>query len=80
MIIEEGSIVWAKAGRDKGKFFVVLKADKHYCFIADGKTRKLMAPKKKNRIHLSGTNQKFNLSCFKNDCNLAKALTKFEMN
>ena len=56
MSIVKGSIVRAKAGRDKGGFFIVLDADNQFAFIADGKRRKVQHPKKKKLIHLSATN------------------------
>jgi ribosomal protein L14E/L6E/L27E len=51
-----GSVVRAKAGRDKDSFFVVTAVEKEYCFIADGKSRKLTKPKRKNTKHISLTN------------------------
>ena len=57
MIIEDGDIVWSKAGHDKGGFFVVIKSDERFCWISNGRSRKFEAPKKKNRIHLSATNK-----------------------
>ncbi len=56
MSIVKGSIVRAMAGRDKENFFVVLKCDGSYAYIADGKRRKLENPKKKKLIHLAPTN------------------------
>lgn len=56
MNIQKGSIVRAKAGRDKGGFFVVLGVSGGYALIADGKRRRLESPKRKNLIHLAGTN------------------------
>ena len=56
MDIVKGSIVRAKAGRDKDKFFVVLKTDGEDAYIADGKRRKADKPKKKKLIHLAPTN------------------------
>ena len=53
MNIQKGSIVRAKSGRDKGKFFLVLSVEGHFAFIADGKTRKLEKPK--NLLHLAAT-------------------------
>lgn len=48
----KGSIVLAKAGRDRdGLFFVVGEAD-GFLLLADGKGRKLEAPKRKNARHL----------------------------
>lgn len=55
MNIQKGSIVMAKSGRDKGRFFLVLSVEGNYAFLADGKTRKLEKPKKKNIIHLAAT-------------------------
>jgi ribosomal protein L14E/L6E/L27E len=51
-----GSVVRAKAGRDKDGFFVVTAIEKEYCFMADGKSRKLDKPKRKNIKHISLTN------------------------
>ena len=56
MKIYPGQIVKAIAGRDKDKYFVVLSAvDSEYCLIADGRTRKVDAPKKKKLKHLKIT-------------------------
>ncbi len=55
MSIVKGSIVRAMAGRDKENFFVVLDVEGCYAFIADGKRRKIEAPKKKKLIHLAPT-------------------------
>lgn len=55
---EKGLIVCATAGRDRGKFFVMLETDKGFAFIADGKMRKLGSPKRKNLKHLRMTGKK----------------------
>lgn len=55
---EKGLIVCATAGRDRGKFFVMLETDKGYALIADGKTRKLDSPKRKNMKHLRMTGKR----------------------
>lgn len=55
-MIPVGTIVKAKAGRDKEGFFVVVKSEEGWVYIADGKRRKVENPKKKNPIHLSITN------------------------
>lgn len=57
MNIEKGSVVRAKAGRDKGSYFVVLNIEGRYAFIADGKSRKAEKPKKKKLIHLEATSR-----------------------
>lgn len=56
MTITKGSIVRAKAGRDKDSFFVVLSVQEGFAFIADGKRRKVEKPKQKKLIHLAVTN------------------------
>jgi len=53
MDIEKSNIVRSGAGRDKGKLFVVLAVEGEYLLLADGKSRKLEAPKRKKRRHVS---------------------------
>ena len=56
MDIAKGSVVIAKAGRDKGKAFVVAEVlDPRTVLIADGKRRPIERPKRKNVIHLQAT-------------------------
>ena len=53
----DGSVVRASAGRDSGGFFVVVAmTEEGHCFIADGKSRKLNKPKRKNIKHICLTN------------------------
>lgn len=59
MTISTGSVVRAKAGRDKDGFFVVIRTEGNFAFIADGRRRKLDNPKKKKFIHLQATNTMF---------------------
>lgn len=48
-----GSIVLSIQGRDKGRYFVVLEAlNANYVLIADGRYRRLEAPKKKKIKHI----------------------------
>jgi len=51
----KGLVVKAVAGRDNGKYFVILGKEDKYCLIADGKSRKLSSPKRKSIKHLSFT-------------------------
>ncbi len=62
MKLNTGSVVKAKAGRDNGGYFVVVSVDKDYCLIADGKSRKLAAPKRKNIKHLCFTNSMIDIN------------------
>lgn len=56
MDIVKGSVVIAKAGRDKGRAFAVTDViGKREVLIADGKRRPLERPKRKNVIHLQAT-------------------------
>ena len=57
MDIQKGSVVRAKAGRDKGDYFVVTDIlNSRQVLISDGKHRKVQKPKLKNVIHLEVTN------------------------
>lgn len=48
-----GRIVTSRAGRDKGRRFVILAlCDDAHVWIADGKVRKAAKPKKKKLMHL----------------------------
>lgn len=52
MEISRGTVVISSAGHDSGQWFAVTGADGAYVYIADGKERKLNAPKKKNLKHI----------------------------
>ena len=52
MEIAKSNIVRSDAGRDRGKLFVVLAVEGEYLLLADGKTRKAEAPKRKKRRHV----------------------------
>lgn len=48
-----GQIVKSKAGRDKGKVFIIYQiVDESYVLVVDGDIRKLSSPKKKKVKHL----------------------------
>ena len=52
MEIAQSNIIRSDAGRDKGKLFVVLAVEGEYLLLADGKTRRVEAPKRKKRRHV----------------------------
>jgi len=52
MEIAKSNIIRSDAGRDKGKLFVVLAVEGEYLLLADGKSRKVEAPKRKKRRHV----------------------------
>ena len=55
MDIDAGSLVYSIAGRDKGGVFVVVGLAGTYCYLADGKSRKVENPKKKKWKHLEAS-------------------------
>ncbi len=51
--IEPGRVVVSTAGRDRGKFYLVLmKGADNRVYVVNGETRKLSNPKRKNKKHL----------------------------
>lgn len=52
----QGRIVRSKAGHDKGKFYVVLRAAGKTVCLCDGNTHTINKPKCKNVKHVSITN------------------------
>lgn len=54
--MELGRIVRTRAGRDKGRYFVVVDViDDEYVCLVDGELRKLAKPKRKKLKHLEPT-------------------------
>ena len=52
MEIAQSNIIRSDAGRDKGKLFVVLAVEGEDLLLADGKSRRVEAPKRKKRRHV----------------------------
>lgn len=52
---QQGSIVLATAGRDAGMYFAVVSVSPDSVWLADGKRRRLAAPKRKNKKHVQQT-------------------------
>jgi large subunit ribosomal protein L14e len=80
--IRVGCVVQSRAGRDKGKYFMVYSiVDTEFILVLDGKTRKQLAPKRKRRKHVKATGtdlaviaQKLNLGVHVFDAEIRKAL------
>ena len=53
MTFQQGDVVRSAAGHDRGELFLVLREEGDFVWLADGKRRKLEAPKKKRRKHVS---------------------------
>lgn len=62
MNLFKGSVVKAVAGRDSGRLFAVTDIQGGYCFIADGKTRKLSSHKRKNIKHVCPTDSMIDIN------------------
>ena len=58
MEFAEGMIVRSVKGHDAGKLFVVITCDDRYVYVANGKTRRMASPKKKNKRHIIVTEAK----------------------
>ena len=69
-----GNVVRCTAGREKDRFYLVIEVRNGQAAIADGKTRKLAAPKWKNTKHLAATNHKLELAAVPTDRKLRCAL------
>lgn len=52
MEISKSDLVLSTAGHDRGKLFFVMDTDGVYVFLANGKDRKIEAPKRKKLIHV----------------------------
>ena len=55
MEISIGSVVYAGAGRETGGLFLVVGIEDDYVLIADGKRRRIEAPKRKKQKHVIPT-------------------------
>ena len=51
MDIEKGNLVRSAAGRDEGEVFFVLAVQEDFLLLADGKRRRVEAPKRKRVKH-----------------------------
>lgn len=54
--LKAGDIVRSLSGKDVGKYFLIVNVDGKNAYIADGRTRKITACKRKNVKHLKKVN------------------------
>lgn len=45
-------MAWSLAGHDRGKLYVIVRADEEYAWLCDGRLRPLENPKKKKWKHI----------------------------
>lgn len=74
MELEIGRIVCSKAGRDQGRFLVVVGYEGEYFLLADGKERPVERPKRKRKIHLGVTNTVLGETSLRSNRELRRAL------
>lgn len=72
--IVAGSIVKSKSGHDAGSFYLVVFCEGDFAYIADGRRRKLLKPKRKNKKHLAKTNGVVDLNDLNTDKKLRRVL------
>lgn len=72
-----GSVVKSIAGHDKNRFFMVLRLEGDFAYIADGRARELNSPKKKRLKHLSKTNAVIEPGTVLTDKQLRAALREY---
>ncbi len=54
-----GSIVYSKAGRDRGKCYIIVRLDENgYAFVANGEEKTVADPKRKNIRHLDSSGER----------------------
>ena len=78
MEIKRGTVVRSRAGHDAGLFMAVLETDGRSALTADGKTRTIISPKRKNLLHLSPTAAVLSDEEMESDSSLRKALRRFQ--
>ena len=47
-------LVRSLAGHDKGNYYIIVREDAHYVYLADGRTKTAAKPKRKKRKHVDG--------------------------
>ena len=75
--VEEGTVARSAAGRDKDRFFVVMKTEGGYAWICDGKLRPLGRQKRKKILHLRPTGTKVDPRTLTTDRLVRAALRDF---
>lgn len=77
MDFQRGRIVLSKAGRDKGRFLIVLSSSGGMALIADGKERPMENPKRKKFMHLQLTDIIASDHCIATNREIRRVLAPF---
>ncbi len=73
MELKTGAIVESKNGHDKG-YFAVVRVENGFAYLANGRSRLLEKPKRKNPRHLSLTGEVLDMEIITTDKKLRAAL------
>ncbi len=76
-LFARGCVVVSLAGRDKGRMLAVLDAGEDGIQVADGRQRRLEAPKRKNPRHLASAGGSLNDTAMATNRELRRALAAF---
>lgn len=77
MRLQAGMVVRAAAGKEQDNFYLIVKTDAGYVWIADGRHRTLEKPKRKNPKHVCPTQTIWNMDSM-TDASLRKKLRLFK--
>lgn len=55
MQLQIGTVVCAVAGKEKDNFYLIVRTDGHFIYLADGRHRTMEKPKRKNPKHVRPT-------------------------
>ena len=69
-----GSVVRSLRGRDRNSLLAVTGADERFVYVANGKDRPLVNPKRKTPKHLLLTEKRLSEAAFHSDKSLRRAL------
>ncbi len=70
-----GMIVRSVAGKDAGRYYIVLRAEGQRCLVTDGRHRKTVKPKVKNIKHLESAGKQVDFAECNTDRKIRLALT-----
>lgn len=73
-----GQVIRSTAGRDKGYLMSVVSSDDSFVYVADGKERRLVNPKRKNPKHIELLSAVLKDQQMNSDKALRKALAQIE--
>lgn len=76
----KGDLVYSRRGRDKGFLMAVIREDKNFVYVVDGKKRRLENPKRKNPRHLTFLSDSINEEKMKTNRSVRRALFEAAQN